>query len=202
MTDRRFSLRPVDGNVLKTETMNQEVKEEVLLVNDGIRSTVRFVIIKKTQYQLLLGLPWLKEVNPKIDWRKQTASLLMTQIENVSKPNKKNGEWLVAWKEEVTKKEEALPKEFQMYAGIFEDKWDDSALPEHKPWDHAIELKEGEEPKAFPMYKLSPEQQKLLMNYIDEHLKKGLIRESKSSAGYPVLFSPKPDGDLRMCIDY
>jgi hypothetical protein len=40
------------------------------------------------------------------------------------------------------------------------------------------------------------------MNYIDEHLKKGLIRESKSSAGYPVLFSPKPDGDLRMCIDY
>jgi hypothetical protein len=57
MIDRRFSLRPVDSNVLKTETMNQEVKEEVLLVNDGIRSTVRFVIIKKTQYQLLLGLP-------------------------------------------------------------------------------------------------------------------------------------------------
>ena len=101
MTDRRFSLRPVDGNVLKTEMMNQEVKEEVLLVNDGIRSTVRFVIIKKTQYQLLLGLPWLKEVNPKIDWRRQTASLLMTQIKNVSTPNKKNGEWLVAWREEV-----------------------------------------------------------------------------------------------------
>ena len=111
MTDRRFSLRPVDSNVLKTEMMNQEVKEEVLLVNDGIRSTVRFVI-KKTQYQLLLGLPWLKEVNPKIDWRRQTASLLMTQIENFSTPNKKNGEWLVAWREEVTKEEEALPKEF------------------------------------------------------------------------------------------
>jgi hypothetical protein len=41
-----------------------------------------------------------------------------------------------------------------------------------------------------------------LKRYIEENLAKGFIRKSKSLAGYPVLFTPKKDGTLRMCIDY
>jgi len=37
---------------------------------------------------------------------------------------------------------------------------------------------------------------------LDKNLKKGFIRESKSLAGYPILFIKKKDGLLRLYVDY
>ena len=52
------------------------------------------------------------------------------------------------------------------------------------------------------MYNLSPAELRTLEEYINDALAKGLIRESKSSAGAPILFVPKKDGTLRLCVDY
>ncbi|KAF6767282.1 reverse transcriptase, partial [Kalmanozyma brasiliensis GHG001] len=41
-----------------------------------------------------------------------------------------------------------------------------------------------------------------LRKYLDENLAKGFIRPSKSPARSPVLFVPKKDGGLRLCVDY
>lgn len=41
-----------------------------------------------------------------------------------------------------------------------------------------------------------------LKAFIDENLKKGFIRTSKSSAGAPVLFVKKKSGELRLCVEY
>jgi hypothetical protein len=44
---------------------------------------------------------------------------------------------------------------------------------------------------------------KALREYLDEMIKMGKIRPSKSPAGAPILFVPKPHGrGLRMCVDY
>ncbi|KAL0934971.1 reverse transcriptase domain protein [Colletotrichum truncatum] len=38
--------------------------------------------------------------------------------------------------------------------------------------------------------------------YLKENLQKGYIRPSTSPAGYPILFVPKKNGKLRLCVDY
>ena len=38
--------------------------------------------------------------------------------------------------------------------------------------------------------------------YVNDFISKGFIRESKSPAGYPAFYIPKPDGGLRLYIDY
>src|SRR5215471_11655333 len=74
--------------------------------------------------------------------------------------------------------------------------------PPHRAVDHAIELKPGAEPPYMRMYNLSPAELKVLGEYINKALAKGWIRESKSPAGAPVLFAPKKNGELRLCVDY
>ena len=41
-----------------------------------------------------------------------------------------------------------------------------------------------------------------LDKYLKEMLKQGKIVHSQSPAGAPILFVPKPDGKLRLCVNY
>ncbi|KAJ2891394.1 hypothetical protein MKZ38_000508 [Zalerion maritima] len=41
-----------------------------------------------------------------------------------------------------------------------------------------------------------------LEEYLEENLRNGYIRPSTSPAGYPILFVPKKNGRLRLCVDY
>ncbi|GBG77798.1 hypothetical protein CBR_g25729 [Chara braunii] len=49
---------------------------------------------------------------------------------------------------------------------------------------------------------MSPRELEELRKQLDELLEKGWIRPSSSPFGAPVLFAPKKEGELRMCIDY
>ena len=52
------------------------------------------------------------------------------------------------------------------------------------------------------MFRYSPAERKEIEEQVEYLLKRGLITESSSPFGAPVLFVPKPNGTLRMCIDY
>ena len=95
-----------------------------------------------------------------------------------------------------------IPKEYLRYMQLFQEEVDAKALPKYQPWDHEIELEPGKEPIFGPIYALLEKELQVLRGYIEENLKKGFIRESKSPAGYPILFAPKKDGSLRLCVDY
>ena len=87
-----------------------------------------------------------------------------------------------------------IPKEYQQWLHLFEEKTGPSALPKHQPWDHEIELMPGETLKFRPLYKASTEELKFLKKYLDEMLKKRQIYKSKSPASSLIIFVPKPDG--------
>ncbi len=77
-----------------------------------------------------------------------------------------------------------------------------NSLPSHRDENHAIELEPGKTSQFGLLYNLSGYQPKTLCEYIDKNLANGFIRPSKSFSGAPVLFTPKPDGTLRLYVDY
>jgi hypothetical protein len=95
----------------------------------------------------------------------------------------------------------SIPEQYKDFEDVFQKKNAD-ILPEHRPYDCAIDLLEGAQPPFGPIYNLSQTELAELRKYIDENLAKNFIRHSKSPAGAPILFVKKKDGSLRMCVDY
>ena len=57
-------------------------------------------------------------------------------------------------------------------------------------------------PMKQPIYSLSPQKLDALWEYLEENLQKEFIQESQSLAEYSILFVPKSDSSLRLCVDY
>ena len=99
--------------------------------------------------------------------------------------------------EEVT-----VPVEYSDFADVFLEK-SANVLPERTGAnEHAIKLEEGKEPPYEPIYNLKRVELETLKTYIETNLANGFIQASKSPAGAPILFVRKPDGSLRLCVDY
>ncbi|GBG61176.1 hypothetical protein CBR_g19252 [Chara braunii] len=71
-----------------------------------------------------------------------------------------------------------------------------------RPIQHRIEIEPGSRAPKGAVYRMSPRELEKLRKQLDELLEKGWIRPSSSPFGAPVLFVPKKEGELRMCIDY
>ena len=93
----------------------------------------------------------------------------------------------------------SFPSKYNDFSDVFEKKNVDR-LPEHRPYDCPINLKDGACPPFGPIYGLSEPELKALKIYIEENLTKGFIRHSKSPAGSPILFVKKKD--LMECYAY
>jgi len=94
-----------------------------------------------------------------------------------------------------------LPAYVAEFQSVFA-KEDFDILPEHRKWDHAIELIPGAEPKSSKVYPLSPLEQTELDAFLEENLRTGWIRPSKSPIAAPVFFIKKKDGSLWLVQDY
>ncbi|GBG83134.1 hypothetical protein CBR_g36752 [Chara braunii] len=71
-----------------------------------------------------------------------------------------------------------------------------------RPIQHRIEIEPGSRTPRGAVYRMSPRELEELRKQLDELLEKGWIRPSSSPFGALVLFVPKKEGELRMCIDY
>ncbi|GBG71317.1 hypothetical protein CBR_g8739 [Chara braunii] len=71
-----------------------------------------------------------------------------------------------------------------------------------RPIQHRIEIEPSSRTHKGAVYRMSPRELEELRKQLDELLEKGWIRPSSSPFEAPVLFVPKKEGELRMCIDY
>jgi hypothetical protein len=86
-----------------------------------------------------------------------------------------------------------IPEKFKQYIKVLGKELADK-LPDHKPYNHAIDLKDGKQPPWGPMYPLNETELQSLWDYLKEILELGKIRPSKSPAAVPIIFIPNTYG--------
>jgi hypothetical protein len=94
----------------------------------------------------------------------------------------------------------ALQPILDEFKDVFADLPDE--LPPKRNTTHVIPLEPGARPVYKPMYRLTQAEKAEVERQVAELLRKGYIEPSQSPWGAPILFVPKKDGGLRMCIDY
>ena len=89
-----------------------------------------------------------------------------------------------------------IPPQYRWYTRVFSEEVSHE-FPPTRIWDHTIELKPGA-PTTLPgkIYPLLQMELKELETFVQEHLKRGTIRPSKSPYAASFFFIKKKDGKL------
>ena len=280
---RAIIVKNVDGTRNAAGTITQETRVKYRIGKQEFDEW--FLITQLGDQQLILGMPWLQDHNPNIDWRYRTIELIdwsqeqgrsLREITQVIETIRREEPWKVidntevhlrrmtaalidhedtwarakelanymeedsnskedervaihgieedvTWvrlkqstsqrfaqqgesKKNIGAKRMEIPPEYSQFKCIFEKKKSER-LPEHQPWDHAIELKpdlkEKLKKKKTVTYPLPPKLEPVFNDWLDENLRKGYIRPSNSEFAAGLFFvGKKQEGDYRACQDY
>jgi len=97
--------------------------------------------------------------------------------------------------------EEMVPKRFHKWLKVF-GKVESERILVRKVWDHAIDLNNDFKASKARVYSLSRNEKEEVQKFVNEHLKKGYIRPSKSPQTSLVFFVGKKEGGKCMVMDY
>ena len=100
----------------------------------------------------------------------------------------------------VGKQDSRLDALLTKYESVFRSELP-GGLPPERGVEHTIEVEKGSKPPHRPLYQLSPAELKACKEYVEDLLKKGKIRRSRSPYDAPLFFV-KEDDKLRGVVDY
>ena len=157
--------------------------------------------VKITRCLLLCGRNMKSEKGNKMKKRKRVVTLEEEKVVKWAIDNKKDQKREEEVKADHRKIEEMVSKRFLKQKKVF-GKVELERMPTRKIWDHAIDLKKMFKPQKERIYSLSKNEREEVQSFVDNQLKKGYIRPSKSSQTSPVFFVSKKNRSKRMVIDY
>ncbi|QRW07883.1 Retrotransposable element Tf2 protein [Ceratobasidium sp. AG-Ba] len=172
----------IDGKELPNKIKNKATLEVEI---EGWTFDITFFVMDLGDTDMILGLDWLQEADPDINWKTLEIS----------------------WKGRPTtakagKDLPTIPEEFMEFIDVFSEELF-KKLPEHRSFDCNIDFAEGSDlPKPAKVYPLSPIESRTIKEFIDQELADGKIRPSKSPIASPCFFVKKKDGSLRLVTDY
>ena len=94
-----------------------------------------------------------------------------------------------------------LLKEYHQFLDVF-SRQEADMLPVYWSYDHKIPLEDRKQLTFEALYSMSQDELKVLQKYLNDHLSKGFIQVSFSSAAALILFVHKSEEGLRFCVDY
>jgi len=220
--ERPLVVRNVDSTNNSGGAITHQVECNVFYKGHMERMRIDVCDLGKTE--VILDMPWLAAHNPEINW--EIGEVKMTRCpplcgrkgqkkEKVKRVVTEEEEKIVQWviddkedwgreeeiEEDHRKIEEMVPKKFLKWKRVF-GKVESERMPKRKVWDHAIDLKEMFKPRKGRIYPLSKNEREEVQNFVEDQLRKGYIRPSKSPQTSPVFFVGKKDGSKRMVMDY
>lgn len=197
-TGSRVTVKFADGRSLWTDL---EVVTVCLHLGQRTRELRTFVVLEQLQYDVILGQPWLQEVEPIINWRQGHVSLPMETINCTQSPNQQFHDCGISIKPAVEVGSSECRTIVQEFSDVFPSELP-LQLPPHRSYDHHIQLKSTEEPARRQVYRLSCTEKRSLKEEVDKLLKAGFLRPSKSPYGAPVFLIPKKQGGHRLVCDW
>jgi hypothetical protein len=141
-------------------------------------------------YPVFLGLDWLNKHDPRIHWKSKKLV-----FDGCPEPHT-----CFVRSTEIQDTEEPLPDYLSEFPEVFSKESFDK-LPPRRNCDHAIEFTEDVKPFGGKIYSLTKEEQDELDKFLDENLKTGRIRPSKSPYASPFFFKHE-EGKLQPIVDY
>ena len=130
---------------------------------------------------------------------KETRSVFVCYI--TSKPTQAEEEREESSNQIPPASKKRIPEEYKDLERVFQVELA-ATVPLDKRRIHSIDLEEGKMPPSYPIYPLAAKELVVLQEYLQTMLEKGWIRPSSSSAGAPIIFVPRKDGKLKLCVDY
>ena len=228
--ERAVRIKNVDGTENSGGVVTHEIECNVYY--KGHVERMRLDVCDLGRTEVILGMPWLAAHNPEIDWEKGEVKMtrcppLCGKNNKIRKDKEKKEavrrrqargmeeekaiDWAADEKEEWGREEEMemdhrkiegmVPRKFHRWLKVF-GKVESERMPVRKVWDHAIDLKEDFKASKAKVYPLSRNERDEVQKFVEEHLRKGYIRPSKSQQTSPVFFVGKKDGGKRMVMDY
>jgi transposase InsO family protein len=179
---------------------------------------VPFFVMRNPVAPMILGMPWMEQANPKKDyyqkswfkrkgrgpkWHKVAVEEPEEFIDTINSGSADLYTITVIEGGEPTQDPPLteIPEPYRHLNRVFSEE-EAAQLPQSGPYDLSIDTEEGTTPPYGPLYNLGEAELAYLREYLEEYLKKGWIRRSRSSAGAPIMFAKKKDGSLRLCVDY
>ncbi|CAD0055203.1 unnamed protein product [Aureobasidium pullulans] len=219
-----YELVAVDGSALPG------VSEETVplqLVTQRHHEDIIFDVVEMTNHHIVLGMPWLRQHNPTIDWKSRMLRFQECDCVVDSRPahrqrsvaDERKGQTkartacVAATSTKASSKQHDSGSAGTDFGGqtghearVIEGSHVPSDIPEqYSKWKRLFQEEENANAEATHIWThlcVIRKELKTLREYLDENLARGFIRKSESPAGYPILFAPKKDGSLRLCVDY
>ena len=166
-------------------------------------------VIPLDGYEVILGRPWLRAVNPVINWQygtvearqSSTAELNSVQKANVALDDCISPEDNAAFEECIADVPSAMAALLKRYRHVFRETLP-PGLPMKRPIEHRIVLKPDSSPRAVKQWRLSPQNIAEQDKQCARALAAGHCQLSTSPYNAPSVFIPKPDCTCRWCQDY
>ncbi|CAD0040808.1 unnamed protein product [Aureobasidium pullulans] len=219
-----YELVAVDGSALPG------VSEETVplqLVTQRHHEDIIFDVVEMANHHIVLGMPWLRQHNPTIDWKSRMLRFQECDCVVDSRPahrqrsvaDERKGQTkartacVAATSTKASSKQHDSGSAGTDFGGqtghearVIEGSHVPSDIPEqYSKWKRLFQEEENANAEATHIWThlcVIRKELKTLREYLDENLARGFIRKSESPAGYPILFAPKKDGSLRLCVDY
>jgi len=193
----------VDGSNNSGGNITREVECNVYY--KGHQERMKFDMCNLGRMEVILGMPWLGEHNPEIDWEKGKIKMMrcppwcgkdnrsrearerqekVRRKETRKMEKEKAINWVADEKEDWGREEEMEIDHCKIEGMVPKQfhqwlkvfgKVELERIPVWKVWDHAIDVKEDFKPSKAKVYPLSRNEREEVQKFIDEHLKKGYV---------------------------